>query len=502
MNEEYKFIGEIIDDYEERSQFLRKYYPFFKIIGDGSKTFQHESLQTFHIGYVILATLRFLVEENNFKNRGVTYNEIADFLQALIHKTYGRYLDIHEKNTLIEEVIELLTNGGQPYEYNYENVQTLKQSVSRVVYIKGEIDPLLGSLKYYITDSGIEFYLETKEIKEFNKISIQQVLLEKMVSSKNFKGAREVVKRITNQVAKLHQKKREILRLIHFNPEEGDRLYRDFFSESMDWFDQEEDYFISNLLLIENAREKASLNDSEETKVEINALNDELKRASEKYGDLLTEVVDLKKKVDEARELRKIKVLKSTFDYRSVVEKISNLDNGDYLSLLLRPFLNTNKKKFFDFKRIDSLLQYRVNDEEEIELQKEEELKDYVFEDIIELERIKDNHMKYLHVLYHILSENSEVTLNQFNEYLETIFTERIFYNGDYFSFLIALSSKSHYKKGANADEITELEDMIEKYEKKTKVYIPFEIQFIPEETIMLKSGFQTTNIVFRRIKE
>ena len=210
--------------------------------------------------------------------------------------------------------------------------------------------------------------------------------------------------------------------------------------------------------------------------------------------------MDLKKKVDEARELRKIKVLKSTFDYRSVVEKISNLDNGDYLSLLLHPFLSTNKKKFFDFKRIDALLQYRVNDEEEIELQKDEEIQDYVFEDIIEVERIKDNHMRYLHVLYHMLKDNTKVTLIQFNQYLETLFSERIFYNGDYFSFLIALSSKSHYQKGTNADEITELEEMINRYEEITKVYIPFEIDFIPEETIMLKSGFQTTNIVFRRL--
>ncbi len=500
MNEDYSFIGEIIDDYEARSQFLRKYYPFFKIIGDGKKDFQYEGLQKFNVAYVILATLRFLVEENNFKNRGVSYHEISDFLQALIHKSYSMYLDNTLKSKLVEEVIDLLTNGGQPYEYNYENIHSKKQNVSRVVYIKGEIDPLLGSLKYYITDSGIEFYLETKEIKELNKISIQQVLLEKMVSSKNFKGAREVVKRITNQVAKLHQKKREILRFIHFNPIEGDRLYREFFSESMDWFDKEEDYFTNNLLLIENAREKASLNDSEETKFEINALNDELKKASEKYGDLLNEVVDLKKKVDEARELRKIKVLKSTFDYRSAVEKISNLDNGDYLSLLMHPFLSSNKNKFFDFKRIDSLLNYRITEEEEIELIKDEEIKEYEFDDLLELERITSNHMKYLHLLYHMLKEQPIVTLKEFNQFLEKVFTNRIFYNGDYFSFLIALSSKSKYRKSISMDEVSDLEEMINSYENLTKVYIPFEIDFIPEESIILESGFQTTNIVFRRI--
>jgi hypothetical protein len=500
MTEEYEFINEMISDFEERNQFLKKYYPYFKIIGDGTKVFQKTSLEQLDIGFILLTTLRFLVEENNFKNRGVSYNEISDFLYYLVNKAYLIVLPELEKAALTEEVISMLTNSGQPYEFHYYDPTSQKKSISRITYMKGEIDPLLGSLKYYITDSGIEFYLETKEIKELNKISIQQVLLEKMVSSKNFKGARQVVQRITNQVAKLHLMKREVLNLINFNPVEGDKLYGEFFSKSMDWFDKEEDYFINNLKAVENAREKTSSADGLDTIRDINALNDELKKASEKYGDLLSEVVDLKKKVDEIRAARKIKVLKTTFDYRNVVDKMIGMDRSDDLALLMSPFLESKKKKFFDFKRIDSLLNFRVSCEEDTEVVVEEDIMEYIFDDVVENERIKNNHDKYIACLYSLLNKNNEITLNEYNDYLESVFTDKVFFNGDYFSFLIALSGKTRYVEEELNEDISDLEESMKAFREKTGHYIAFEIIFRPEESIVLRSGFQTTNFIIRRL--
>lgn len=500
MTEEYEFISEMISDLEERSQFLKKYYPYFKIIGDGTKTFWSNSLEQFDVGFILLTTLRFLVEENNFKNRGVSYHEISDFLYYMVNKAYFVLLSETEKATLTEEVITMLTGSGQPYEFHYYEPVSKKRSISRITYMKGEIDPLLGSLKYYITDSGIEFYLETKEIKELNKISIQQVLLEKMVSSKNFKGARQVVGRITNQVAKLHLMKREVLNLISFNPIEGDKLYSEFFSKSMDWFDREEDYFGNNLKAVENAREKMSSADGLDTIRDINALNDELKKASEKYGDLLSEVVDLKKKVDENRAARKIKVLKTTFDYRNVVDKMIGIDKSENLALLMTPFLEGKKKKFFDFKRIDSLLNFKISLEEDIETVVDEDMREYIFDDVIENERIKENHDKYISCLYSLFLKLGEFTLKEYNEYLEAVFTDRIFFHGDYFSFLIALSGKTRYLKEEISEDISALDESMKAFHERTGEYIAFEIIFCPEETIVLKSGFQTTNFIFRRL--
>lgn len=56
---------------------------------------------------------------------------------------------------------------------------------------------------YTISPDAVEFYLDTKEIKDESRISVQQLLLEKMIQAKNFKGGTEVVERINEEVSRL-----------------------------------------------------------------------------------------------------------------------------------------------------------------------------------------------------------------------------------------------------------------------------------------------------------
>ena len=57
-----------------------------------------------------------------------------------------------------------------------------------------------GTVWYSISPEGIEFYLDTKEIKDESRISVEQLLLEKMIQSKDFKGGTDVVRRINKEV--------------------------------------------------------------------------------------------------------------------------------------------------------------------------------------------------------------------------------------------------------------------------------------------------------------
>ena len=56
-----------------------------------------------------------------------------------------------------------------------------------------------GTVWYSISPEGIEFYLDTKEIKDESRISVSQLLLEKMINSQNFRGGVEVVERINEE---------------------------------------------------------------------------------------------------------------------------------------------------------------------------------------------------------------------------------------------------------------------------------------------------------------
>ena len=74
-----------------------------------------------------------------------------------------------------------------------------------------------------------------------------------MIRTQNFKGGREIVKRICNEVLKLKMQKREVLQVLVHDLKNGLSLYREFFQESVCWFDEEHDLFMKNTRLIAGA---------------------------------------------------------------------------------------------------------------------------------------------------------------------------------------------------------------------------------------------------------
>ena len=83
-------------------------------------------------------------------------------------------------------VFDKIKNDGKPFSYEFYDPKEKIRKVARVWLMKSHFQE--GNIYYYITESGIEFYLNTKEFKEESKISIQQLLLEKMIRTQNFKG--------------------------------------------------------------------------------------------------------------------------------------------------------------------------------------------------------------------------------------------------------------------------------------------------------------------------
>lgn len=78
-----------------------------------------------------------------------------------------------------------------------------------------------GTVYYTITPEGIEFYLDTKEIKDESKINVSQLLLEKMINANNFKGGIDVVRRINSQVISLIEQKEQVVKLLGVDVFEG-----------------------------------------------------------------------------------------------------------------------------------------------------------------------------------------------------------------------------------------------------------------------------------------
>ena len=77
-------IGEIITDHRERMLNLKKYYPFFRLMDASFDQYKDGKYCALDMGYILMAVLRFFIEENNFKEKDITYNEYLSFFKLLL----------------------------------------------------------------------------------------------------------------------------------------------------------------------------------------------------------------------------------------------------------------------------------------------------------------------------------------------------------------------------------------------------------------------------------
>ena len=208
MSEEYTLVRDIVYDHNERMLNIRKYYPFFKLADISLSQYKEGKFAVLDMGYIVMAVLRFFIEENNFREKMVTYNEYMTFMQDVLKRDFELVIEEDEEKELIAYIFDKLKNDGKPFSYEYFDPVSKQRKTVRTKILDNKI--VDDNVVYYITSDAIEFYLDTKEIKDESNITIAQVLLTKMISTRNFKGGTEVVSRINNEVSRLISKKNEI----------------------------------------------------------------------------------------------------------------------------------------------------------------------------------------------------------------------------------------------------------------------------------------------------
>lgn len=511
MNSELDYINEIISEHNERMQNLKKYYPFFKIREISLDLYKDGIYNFIDMGYIVIATLRLFIEENNFNNVGVSFEQFSWFTTEILKRDYDLYLDEKENMQLVNYIFDKIINDGKPFSYNYFDPVEKKRMSSRIKLIESKIAD--NTIRYYITSEAIEFYLDTKEIKDESKISIQQILLSKMIESKNFKGGIEVVKRINNEVSKLIKRKNEILNILSYNVFEGIKASEELFINSMKWFDEEQGLFDKNKRLIELALDRIEENDSSHKEEDILKnrefiynLETEIKRAISKHSELLNSSTDLKIKSDEIIKKVTLNKLKMSFDFKAVYEKTLLLDNVELLSYFMNPLLKIKFNKTFNLKSTDELLTYRPNNEEEIEEVTFDQETEYTSLDDIEDARIAHNFIIFMNLLMKLLLEKGEFSLREFNQYLVGVFKEDILKNGDYYSFILHIAQKTFYDiSKLQEDEKTNFDKIIIDIltPENHNVFSGLKFRVIPlsEDVIEISSLFKITNIKFERVE-
>ena len=196
-------LNDIITEHKERMLNLKKYYPFFKLMDVSFAQFQEGRYEMLDMGYIVMGILRFFIEENNFKEKDVTYPEYLDFITSLLKRDFGLNLSAQEYKELADYIFDKIKNEGRPFTFPYYDPIEKKKCISRIKVLESAIRD--HTVWYSISSDAIEFYLDTKEIKEESRISVQQLLLEKMIQAQNFQGGKDVIVRINEEVARFYR---------------------------------------------------------------------------------------------------------------------------------------------------------------------------------------------------------------------------------------------------------------------------------------------------------
>lgn len=508
MPQENILVNDIITDHRERMLNLKKYYPFFKLSEVSFSWYKEGIYDSLDMGYILMAVLRFFIEENNFKERDVTYSEYADFMSRCIRRDFNLNPPQGDMGVLVDYIFDKLKNDGKPFVFRYFDPVDRKKKISRVRLIESRIED--GTVWYSVSPEAIEFYLDTKEIKDESRISIEQILLEKMIKSKDFKGGTDVVRRINKEVDRLWLKKNQVMALLAADIFSGLEAYEDFFNTGIKWFDEEQKLFIKNSELISAAQKRAESDKSNDDYAsylkitgEIYQLDTELKIAMNNHLKLLSACTQLGIMADEMVKKAKLGRLRPSFDFRNALQLAMKQDDITLLGPLVRPIMGLNINKTFGIRRIEELLTYRTGREEKAELIEDSVVENIVYDDELEDERIRQNYSSLIKLLLSLLKRRESFELRTFNELAVKIFGDALFDNGDYYSFLVHLCQKKEYSFDADKhtmetflDEI--LMECVQKQEYEQYLGMHFTIEPEEQDEITPADGFTISDIHFQ----
>lgn len=504
MSEEYTLVRDIVCDHNERMLNIKKYYPFFKLSEVSFSQYKEGKYEVLDMGYILMAVLRFFIEENNFHEKLVSYEEYASFMHEVFLRDFELEVEKEEEKELISYIFDKLKNDGKPFSCEYFDPVIKQKKIIRTRLIDNKI--LNDKVMYVITSDAITFYLDTKEIKDESNITIAQVLLTKMISTRNFKGGTEVIVRINNEVCRLIARENEILNILSYDVFAGIKAYEDFMDNTAKWFDEEQKLFGKNKELVEKALRSCENDAGYYAAMEdIYHLESELNRAMNNHSELLRACTALQAKTDEIVVGAKLNRIRSAFDFRKVLSELIRMDIVENLELFTKPLFKPAIRKSFSLTLLDDMLTYKADDKETAERIKENEYNDnFRFEDEIEDDRIYNNYNVFMAVLFDILIGKEKFTLSEYNKELVVICGEIVLKHADYYSFLVHLCQKKSYDMITVLEKPdTFLEELIcrrfEENKDRYKKYksLAFELAF-NGETVQIDEN-EIADIIFER---
>lgn len=518
MTEIINYHNDIVCEHRERMLNLKKYYPFFQVIANDFSQFLDGRFAYLDMGYIVMAILRFFIEENNFHETDVTYPKYVSFLTECLKRDFGVQTDEQTYREIADFVFDKLKNEGKPFDFTYYDPVEKKKRTARLRMIESRIAE--HTVWYTISADAVEFYLDTKEIRSESRISVQQLLLEKMIQAQDFKGGAQVVDRINSEVNRLLSQKNTILSMLSADVRGGIEAYENFVETGIKWFEDEQKLFNKNRELIDKALAKAeksadghgNLNGTDaggadnvsksfyNTIRDIFELETQLDVAMNKHSQLLSACTDMSKRVDEIIRKAKVSRLRNHFDFKSALKTIMENDDASVLEKMMLPMLKPKVVKTFSLFCLDDAVTMKPDRFEEKELVDSGEVQEIRFADEIEDERISANYSFLMDNLTRRVSECGELHLKDWINWLKEHYGETVLINGDFYSFLVHLCQKMEYAFGGGEAANESFFDEIIAKNFDYKGRFAFEIVYCDGgEMISIGEFAEVSDVIFRK---
>ncbi len=508
MTNETTMLREIIEEHSDRIKNMKKYYPYFRLAELSLAQYKDGRFACLDMGYITLAVIRFFIEENNFKEKDVTYQEYYAFLKELLKRDFDLEPEKEEEQELIAFIFDKLKNEGKPFSFDYYDPADHKCKTMRSRFMDSKIED--GVVYYYITSDAIEFYLDTKEMKDESAINVEQLLLEKLIHTQNFRGGTEVARRINHEVSRLMRRKNEVLGILSYDVFAGVEAFENFMGSTMRWFKEEQKLFAKNRDLIHKALERAEADGEQgdyqsryyQAIDEIYQLELELKKAIARHSELLGACTMLQKKVGEMVAKAKFVALKRSLDFKRIGQRLMERDRAELLEALVMPLFDIHTVKTIPMDRLEDLLMVSPEKAESAEKVSEGEEQAYVYEDEIEDARIQKNYILLFAHLLKVLEEKENVTLAEWQQLLIEQLGARILKNADYYSFLVHLAQKKQYEIRKIIEKPdTFLEEAVKAFLEEHKEYetVTLNLTMLPEEELKVGEQMSVTNLRIER---
>ena len=140
MTNQTTMLREIIEQHSDRIKNMKKYYPYFRLAETSLAQYRDGQFACLDMGYITLAVIRFFIEENNFKEKDVTYQEYYAFLKELLKRDFELELEKEEEQDLIAFLFDKLKNEGKPFSFDYYDPVDHKRKTMRSRFMDSKIE--------------------------------------------------------------------------------------------------------------------------------------------------------------------------------------------------------------------------------------------------------------------------------------------------------------------------------------------------------------------------